>query len=101
MRKGFKTVLQRNRSVVISTVQLSIWIIFSLTWARIVESAVFNCSSGDVACLIAAINEANGMPGEHIINLAPGTYTVGFEGLPWITGSHPDTGIRRRSSHCD
>ena len=88
MRTGFKTALQRNRSVVIFGVQLSIWIMFSLTWARVVDSAVFNCSSGDMACLIAAINEANGMPGEHIINLAPGTYKGNEEiELPSITGS--------------
>jgi hypothetical protein len=53
-----------------------------------------------VACLIVAINEANGLPGEHIINLAPGTYTVGFPGeeneLPSITGS-----IRIQASSSD
>jgi hypothetical protein len=50
-----------------------------------------DCASGDVTCLIAAINDANGMPGEHIITLDPGIYTlqiaVGGSGLPLITGS--------------
>jgi hypothetical protein len=41
-----------------------------------VHAAEFFCRSGDVTCLIAAINEANGMPGEHVINLEPGSYTL-------------------------
>ncbi len=57
--------------------------------------AEFFCSSGDVTCLIAAINDANGMPGTHIITLEPGVYTLqtvdnvadGPNGLPSITGS--------------
>jgi hypothetical protein len=54
-----------------------------------------DCSSGDVTCLIAAINEANGMPGGHTITLDPGIYTLqivdnttdGPNGLPSIIGS--------------
>ncbi len=57
--------------------------------------AEFFCSSGDVTCLIAAINEANATPGTHTINLEPGIYTLqtvdnvtdGANGLPSITGS--------------
>ena len=46
-------------------------------WAiKPVHAAEFFCSSGDVSCLIDAINSANGMPGEHIINLEPGSYTL-------------------------
>jgi hypothetical protein len=64
-------------------------------------AAEFFCPSGNVTCLIAAINEANGMLGEHVINLEPGIYTLqqaignvvfGGTGLPSITGSiriHP------------
>jgi len=60
-----------------------------------VHAAEFFCPSGDVTCLIAAINNANGMPGEHIINLEPGIYTLqvadnvafGSTGLPVITNS--------------
>jgi hypothetical protein len=57
-----------------------------------VHAADFSCQSGDVTCLIAAINEANAMPGEHTINLEPGSYTLqridnGMNGLPVISGS--------------
>jgi hypothetical protein len=40
------------------------------------DAAEFFCPSGNVTCLIAALNEANGMAGEHIINLEPGSYTL-------------------------
>jgi len=60
-----------------------------------VHAAEFFCPSGDVTCLIAAINNANGMPGAHVINLDPGSYTLQTVGdpngrrvgLPTITGS--------------
>ena len=61
-----------------------------------IDAAEFFCSSGDVTCLIAAINEANGIPGEHVINLEPGSYTLQTvdngafvlrNGLPVIRGS--------------
>jgi len=60
-----------------------------------VDAADFSCSSGNVTCLIASINDANGMPGEHVINLEPGIYTVqaednatdGANGLPSISRS--------------
>ena len=59
------------------------------------HSAVFNISSGDVAGLIAAINEANVNGDENTINLAAGTYIVtavnnsvdGANGLPSVTGN--------------
>lgn len=31
---------------------------------------------GHVTCLIAPINDANTLPGEHVINLEPGNYTL-------------------------
>jgi hypothetical protein len=57
-----------------------------------VHAAEFFCSSGNVTCLIASINAANGLPGEHTINLEPGSYTLqaidnGANGLPVISGS--------------
>jgi len=66
-----------------------------------VHAAEFFCSSANVTCLIAAINEANGMTGKHTINLEPGSYTLhiaadGFSGLPVITSS-----IRIQSSADD
>ncbi len=59
----------------------------------VVNGADFFCPSGNVTCLIAAINEANGMPGTHTITLEPGIYTLqmidnttdGANGLPSIT----------------
>jgi hypothetical protein len=66
-------------------------------WAiKAVHAAEFFCPSGNVTCLIAAINEANGMSGQHIINLEPGNYTLQTinngtpsqgNGLPVIGGS--------------
>jgi len=55
----------------------------------------FFCSSGDVSCLIAAINSANVIVGKHAIVLEPGIYTLqvvnnsndGANGLPSITNS--------------
>jgi hypothetical protein len=38
-----------------------------------VHAAVFFCSSGDVSCLIASINQANQNSEENTINLAAGT----------------------------
>jgi hypothetical protein len=57
-------------------------------------AAVFNCSSGDVACLIGAIHAANGNADADTIALEAGAYTLtaadngdepgGFNGLPVI-----------------
>jgi len=62
----------------------------------------FFCTSGNVTCLIAAINEANGNGNgeENTINLAAGTYIVtavnntedGANGLPSVTGNLAITG---------
>lgn len=41
-----------------------------------INAAEFSCSSGNVTCLIASINQANTLPGQHVINLDPGTYTL-------------------------
>src|SRR5262249_32700343 len=53
------------------------------------EAAKYFCSSGNVTCLIAAINAANENPGNNVINLEPGTYNIeaaieNFNGLPII-----------------
>ena len=62
-------------------------------WAiKTVHAAEFFCS--DVTCLIASINAANALSGEHTIFLEPGTYTLTTvdnntddpNGLPSITG---------------
>jgi hypothetical protein len=59
-------------------------IVFLLGVFQPVHSA--DCASGNVTCLIAAINNANGTPGEHVITLEPGIYTLQI-GLPMMTGS--------------
>ena len=59
-----------------------------------VNAAEFFCPSGNVTCLIAAITEANALPGSHTIFLDSGTYTLtsvdnnngGRTGLPSIRG---------------
>jgi hypothetical protein len=64
-----------------------------LTGNKTLYGAEFICPSGDVTCLIAAINEANSTPGDDIINLEAGTYSLvavnnnveGPTGLPSIT----------------
>jgi len=73
---------------------LGLWCSAVLTASsvKLAEAAEFWCPAEDVTCLIAAINEANAMPGEHTINLEPGSYTLqtvdnGLNGLPVISGS--------------
>jgi hypothetical protein len=59
-----------------------------------VEAKTFHCGAGDVACLVAAVKQANVQPGQsHEIRLAVGVYTLttidnvtdGANGLPSIT----------------
>lgn len=73
---------------------LGLWCSAVLTASsvKLADAAEFWCPADDVTCLIAAINEANAMPGEHTINLEPGSYTLqtvdnGLNGLPVISGS--------------
>jgi hypothetical protein len=66
-----------------------------------VQAADFPCPSGDVACLIAAINTANTNGEENTIALEAGTYTLpdidnvtdGPNGLPSITSTLTITGV--------
>jgi hypothetical protein len=60
------------------------------------QAKTFQCSAGDIACLIAAINEANANGQKHnTIRLEAGTYTLttvdnitdGANGLPSITSA--------------
>src|SRR5262249_28841075 len=61
-----------------------------------VQAATFSCASGDVQCLIIAINQANAnLQPENTIHLEAGTYTLtnidnntdGPNGLPSITST--------------
>ena len=51
-------------------------IVSQFTGNKTLYGAEFFCASGDVTCLIAAINEANSTPEEDTINLEAGTYTL-------------------------
>jgi hypothetical protein len=67
----------------------------ALTLPVQVQAATFSCSGGDVSCLIATINAANGNGEKNTIFLDSGIYTLtaidnsadGPNGLPSITGS--------------
>ena len=50
--------------------------LFTLSFTQAVQAAEFFCSSGDVTCLIAAINDANQNGEENTINLETGDYTL-------------------------
>jgi hypothetical protein len=72
-----------------------------LTPVKKIDAAEFSCSSGNVTCLISAIETANLLPGAHTIMLDPGIYTLpaslrsptdpsvadAVNGLPSIKGS--------------
>ena len=78
-----------------------IGVFFLLSAPFRLDAAVFNCSSGNVGCLINAINQSNATSGENTINLASGTYTLetvnntndGPTGLPSITGNMTIIGV--------
>jgi acetyltransferase-like isoleucine patch superfamily enzyme len=86
-------------NTLLSYLFVSLWVVVSivsiLATLESIHAADFFCPSGNVTCLIAAINDANGMPGGHTINLEPGIYTLqivnnmtdGENGLPSIRGS--------------
>jgi hypothetical protein len=65
-----------------------------------IQAETFHCGAGDVACLIAAINDANANGQKNTIRLEAGTYaltavdnrTVGANGLPVITSTLTITG---------
>jgi hypothetical protein len=69
--------------------------VFALVASDLVHAAVFHCPSGDVTCLIAAINAANANGEDDTITLEAGTYTLttvdnetdGANGLPSITSA--------------
>src|SRR5437867_12528855 len=68
-------------------------LVVALGIARPVSAALFICASGDVACLIAAINTANANGESNLIRLGAGAFTLtavnndtdGSNGLPSVT----------------
>ena len=75
MKKLALMVVNRWASYLLPSLQLVVSVVLIGTLES-VDAADFFCASGNVTCLIAAINDANAMPGEHIINLKPGSYTI-------------------------
>jgi hypothetical protein len=71
--------------------------VYFISWfsGGLAEATEFQCASGDVACLIAAIRQSNGNGEPNTIRLPAGTYELttadsdgdGFTGLPEIIGS--------------
>src|SRR5262245_51999977 len=68
--------------------------VMALFCATSADARVFNCASGDVACLINAITAANANGHDNTIHLAAGTYTLTEPltpvpplGLPPVIGS--------------
>jgi hypothetical protein len=67
----------------------------------VVQARTFQCSAGEVACLIASIRQANVQPGQsHEIRLAAGVYTLmagenetSGNGLPSITSTLTIRGV--------
>ncbi len=90
------TPIPSNRPLpcLLARLQIVALIVFFLGTVGSAHGADFFCSSGDVTCLIASINQANGIPGSHTITLEPGVYmletvdnvTDGANGLPSIMG---------------
>jgi hypothetical protein len=70
-------------------------IILGLAFVQPTQAATFTCTAGDVHCLIASINQANGNGQANTIHLADGTYTLTMpiggpflpNGLPEITST--------------
>jgi hypothetical protein len=83
----------KNLSKLWSMVHTTLVTFTLLGSVEFLHAAEFFCDSGNVTCLIAAINSANATSGGHVINLEPGIYTIQmasgplFDGLPIITRS--------------
>ena|GEM_PF-1950084 len=84
MKRLALTAVDMWRSYLFVNLQVVVSIALILGILESVHAA--ECSSGDVTCLIAKINGANAIPGEHVIILDPGIYTLQIA-LPVITGS--------------
>ena len=81
-------------------VSLQIMASFGLIFGSVerVHAADFFCASGNVTCLIAAINSANTLAGADTINLDPGTYTLTSVDHTNEFGGEP-SGLPSISSH--
>jgi hypothetical protein len=83
------------KNVAMMVLRASLSALLMLTTLQSLDAAEFFCPSGNVTCLIAAINEANLSARPHTIFLEPGTYTLTNvdndtddpNGLPSITGT--------------
>ena len=79
------------------TVTFCLVLICSLSQISTAVAETIDCGSGDVQCLIAAINQANANPNKTTIRLAGGTYllTSRRQRYEWIKWSSVD----RESCH--
>ena len=83
------------KNVAMMVLRASLSALLMLVTLQSLHAAEFFCPSGNVTCLIAAINEANLSARPHTIFLEPGTYTLTNvdndtddpNGLPSITGT--------------
>jgi hypothetical protein len=88
IRKGARAASSLARSMVLALATM-------LATRPTVSAADFHCSAGDVPCLIAAVNTANGNGEDDTIFLEAGTYTLtapdnndsGPSGLPSISSN--------------
>jgi len=83
------------KNIAMMVLRASLSALLMLVTLQSLHAAEFFCPSGNVTCLIAAINEANLSARPHTIFLEPGTYTLTNvdndtddpNGLPSITGT--------------
>jgi hypothetical protein len=62
--------------------KLVLLLLFAFVLPHPLQAAEFFCSSGDAACLIAAVNSANNTPEDDTITLEPGIYTLTTDQTP-------------------
>jgi hypothetical protein len=91
--KNFMRIAVRWRAHVLGILPVFTLLILNFGKPESVRADDFFCASGDVTCLIAAVNSANAIAGKHVINLDPGIYTFHTfatgtrSALPLITSS--------------
>lgn len=81
-------------------------VVFLVGLGSSAHAAEFTCAAGNVACLITAIREANGLSGPSTIRLTQGTYTLtavdnetdGPNGLPSVTTTLTLQGLDARNT---
>lgn len=88
-----KTWASRCWSVGVAVATAS-WLLAATT----VEAGTFSCTGGNVACLVAAMREAQLTPGPHTIRLAAGVYSVSTIDKASVRAGRTGYETRARSS---